>query len=528
MPRKPETRENPTRGRWDGVMRTWSADEVARLRSGLAVEHTLARHGAMRLWEQLQGDGPVTALGAMTGQQAVQQVRAGLRAVYASGWQVAADANLAGGTYPDQGLYPVNSVPALVARIHAALARADQVERLEGNVTRDWFVPVVADAEAGFGGALNAAELVRQLIAAGAAGIHLEDQLAGEKKCGHLGGKVLVPTSQFERTLRAARLAADLCDVPTVIIARTDADGATLLTSDVDPRDRPFLTGERSPEGHHAVRGGVDAAIARACAYAPWADVLWWETKTPDLKEARRFAEAVHRAHPGKLLAYNCSPSFRWRAHLDAARLRDFQRELGAMGYRFQFVTLAGFHSLAHGMFSLARDYAERGMAAYSELQEAEIASESDGYTAVRHQREVGTPWFDAVAGLVAGEDGLSTCAMEGSTELDQFTAPRRRGRVRAAKVAQEAAPRNDTRVRATPQVADAVPRAVGPTPRAAAVSSTRAGARQAEEPARSVVPPAKKPRRTVGASVPEAVPVVAAPAPVVSAPKGRRKGTKG
>ena len=382
-------------------------------------------------------DAPVRALGAMTGQQAVQQVRAGLQAVYASGWQVAADANLAGGTYPDQGLYPVNSVPNLVRRIQYALARADQVERLEGNVTRDWFAPIVADAEAGFGGPLNAAELVRQLIEAGAAGVHLEDQLSTEKKCGHLGGKVLVPTAQFERTLRAARLAADLCDVPTVIIARTDADSATLLTSDVDPRDRPFLTGERTSEGHFAVRGGVDAAISRACAYAPWADMLWWETRTPDLADAKRFAEAVHRAFPGKLLAYNCSPSFRWRKHLDAAKLRTFQRELGAMGYRFQFVTLAGFHSLSHGMFTLSKEYAGRGMAAYAELQEAEIASESDGYTAARHQREVGTGWFDAVAEMVAGEDGLSTRALEGSTEREQFVA-RRRSRAARPAVAEE------------------------------------------------------------------------------------------
>jgi isocitrate lyase len=405
------------------------------------VEHTLARHGATRLWEQLQGEDPVFALGAMTGQQAVQQVRAGLGAIYASGWQVAADANLAGGTYPDQSLYPMNSVPALVRRMQQALARADQVERLEGEPTRDWFVPIVADAEAGFGGALNAAELVRQLIEAGAGGVHLEDQLASEKKCGHLGGKVLVPTAQFERSLRAARLAADLCDVPTVIIARTDADSATLLTSDVDPRDRSFLTGHRTAEGHFGVRGGVDAAISRACAYAPWADMLWWETRTPDLSEAKRFAEAVHRSFPGKLLAYNCSPSFRWRSHLDPSRLRAFQTELAAMGYRFQFITLAGFHSLTHGMYSLARDFRARGMAAYAELQEAEIALEPEGYTAARHQREVGTGWFDALAELVAGDDGLSTRALEGSTEHEQFEAPKAPRRKTRSRSPQEARP---------------------------------------------------------------------------------------
>ena len=423
-------------GRWRGIRRTWSAEDVARLRGSAPVEHTRARQGALRLWQQLQGGEVVSALGAMTGQQAVQQVRAGLPSIYVSGWQVAADANLAGHTYPDQGLYPSNSVPTLVRRIQSALARADQIEVQGGAAaSRDWFAPIVADAEAGFGGALNAWELTRELIEAGAAGVHFEDQLAGEKKCGHLGGKVLVPTSQFERTLRAARLAADVCGTPTVIIARTDAESASLITSDTDPRDRPFLTGERTAEGYFRMRGGLDAAIARAVAYAPWADVLWCETQHPDLDEARRFAEAVHRAYPGKLLAYNCSPSFRWRAHMDAAHLRSFQRELGAMGYRYQFVTLAGFHSLNHGMFSLAKAFASRGMAAYSELQEAEIALEAEGYTAVRHQAEVGTGWFDGLATLVAGADMPSTLALEGSTEREQFdgagtgvrAAPRRR-----------------------------------------------------------------------------------------------------
>jgi isocitrate lyase len=422
--------------RWRGIRRTWSAADVARLRGSAPADHTRAHRGAERLWEQLQGVEVVTALGAMTGQQAVQQVRAGLPSIYVSGWQVAADANLAGHTYPDQGLYPSNSVPTLVRRIQSALARADQIEVQCGEAaSRDWFAPIVADAEAGFGGALNAWELTRELIEAGAAGVHFEDQLAGEKKCGHLGGKVLVPTSQFERTLRAARLAADVCGTPTVLIARTDAESATLITSDIDPRDRPFLTGERTAEGYFRMRGGLDAAIARALAYAPWADVLWCETQHPDLAEARRFAEAVHRAFPGKLLAYNCSPSFHWRAHMDAAHLRSFQRELGAMGYRYQFVTLAGFHSLNHGMFTLAKAFATRGMAAYSELQEAEIALEAEGYTAVRHQTEVGTGWFDGVATLVAGADVPSTLALEGSTEREQFdgkgrgarSAPRRR-----------------------------------------------------------------------------------------------------
>jgi isocitrate lyase len=379
----------------------------------------------------------VAALGAMTGNQAVQQVKAGLKAIYVSGWQVAADANLSGQTYPDQSLYPANSVPMLVRRLNAALQRADQVERAEafdaarshgnGNGNghhphREWLVPLIADAEAGFGGPLNAFELMKGMIEAGAAGVHFEDQLSSEKKCGHLGGKVLLPTAQFIRTLVAARLAADVLDVPTVLVARTDADSAKLLTSDVDARDREFLTGERTPEGFFRIKGGLDCAIARGLAYAPYADLVWCETSTPDLKEAKEFAEAIHAQFPGKLLAYNCSPSFNWRKHLDEATIAKFQRELGAMGYKFQFVTLAGFHSLNHGMFELARGYKDRGMTAYSELQEAEFASEVHGYSATRHQREVGTGWFDTVLQTITG--GLaSTTALDGSTEKAQFQA---------------------------------------------------------------------------------------------------------
>jgi isocitrate lyase len=422
-------RSRASTDRWRGITRTWTDEDVRRLRGSVPVQHTLAERGAEAFWRQLHGAEPVFALGALTGQQAVQQVRAGLQAVYVSGWQVAADANLAGQTFPDQGLYPSSSVPTLVHRIQSALRRADQVEMLETGPSRDWFVPVIADAEAGFGGALNAWELTRQLIEAGAAAVHFEDQLAAEKKCGHLGGKVLVPTCSFERTLRAARLAADVAGVPTVLIARTDAESAALVTSDVDPRDRPFLTGERTAEGFWRMRGGVDAAIARAKAYAPWADVLWCETATPDLAEAKAFAEAVHAQFPGKLLAYNCSPSFRWKAHLDEAHLARFREELAAMGYRFQFITLAGFHSLNHAMYSLARDVARRGMPAYVALQEAELAMEAEGYTAVRHQREVGTGWFDQVARIVAGDDDVSTLAMDTSTEATQFNraAARRR-----------------------------------------------------------------------------------------------------
>ncbi len=407
--------------RWAGIRRPYDAAEVARLRGSLAIEHTLARRGAERLWALLHADEPVRALGALSGGQAVQQVRAGLPAIYCSGWQVAADANLAGATYPDQSLYPANSVPALVRRLNAALRRADQVEAAEGQVSRDWFAPIVADAEAGFGGHLNAFELMLGMIEAGAAGVHFEDQLSSEKKCGHLGGKVLVPTAQFVRTLVAARLAADVAGVPTLVIARTDAEAARLLTSDVDAADRPFLAGGRTPEGFFRITGGLDMAIARARAYAPYADVLWCETKTPDLEEARRFADGVHAAFPGKPLAYNCSPSFNWRRHLDDATIARFQRELGAMGYRFQFITLAGFHSLNHGMFELARAYAAEHMTAYAALQEAEFESEAAGYTATRHQREVGTGYFDRITQLLAGDEGAATLALEGSTEAEQF-----------------------------------------------------------------------------------------------------------
>ena len=365
-------------------------------------------------------EAPVRALGALTGNQAVQQVRAGLQAIYVSGWQCAADANIAGQMYPDQSLYPANSVPMLVERINNALLRADQVEHAEGGAQRSWLAPIVADAEAGFGGPLNAFELMKGMIRAGAAGVHFEDQLASEKKCGHLGGKVLVPTAQFVRTLVAARLAADVSNVPSVLIARTDANAAKLLTSDVDERDAPFLTGERTPEGFYRVRAGIEQAIARGLAYAPYADLVWCETSTPDLTEARRFAEAIHEKFPGKLLAYNCSPSFNWKAKLDDATIARFQRELGAMGYKFQFVTLAGFHALNHSMFQLARGYGESHMSAYSALQQAEFGAEDQGYTATRHQREVGTGYFDAVSQTISG--GLaSTLAMQESTEAEQF-----------------------------------------------------------------------------------------------------------
>lgn len=406
--------------RWAGLRRDHTADDVVALRGSVREEHTLARRGAERLWELLHTQEWVAALGAYTGSQAVQQVRAGLQAVYLSGWQVAADANLSGQTYPDQSLYPANSVPAVVRRINNALLRADQVETAEsGAPQRDWLAPVVADAEAGFGGPLNAYELVHAMIAAGAAGVHLEDQLASEKKCGHLGGKVLVPTAQHVRTLGAARLAADVADVPTVVVARTDALAADLITSDVDERDRPFLTGERTAEGFFRVRPGFDAVVARGLAYAPYADLLWVETGTPDLELARRFAEAVHAEHPGKKLAYNCSPSFNWRKHLDDDQIAGFQKELAAMGYAFQFVTLAGFHAVAHSMFELARGYRERAMSAYVELQEAELAAEADGYTATRHQREVGTGYFDRVATAI--DPSAATLALAGSTETAQF-----------------------------------------------------------------------------------------------------------
>jgi len=408
-----------TEERWRGVRRLYSAADVVRLRGSVRVEYTLARRGAERLWRALHEEPFVAALGALTGMQAVQMVRAGLQAIYLSGWQVAADGNLAEATYPDLGLYPWTSGPALVRKINNALRRADQIEWAEGEVRRDWLVPIVADAEAGFGGPLSAFEVTRAFIEAGAAAVHFEDQLASEKKCGHLGGKVLVPTSHFVRVLQAARLAADVCDVPTVLVARTDARDAQLLTSDADPYDAPFRTGERTPEGYHVVRAGLEAAIHRALAYAPYADLLWFETSRPDLEEAARFAEAIHARYPGKLLAYNCSPSFHWRRHLDPQTIASFQRDLAALGYRFQFVTLAGFHALCASTFQLARDYARRGMAAYVDLQEREFDLERDGYTATRHQREVGTGYFDTVLQALGVQ---STVALVGSTEVEQFT----------------------------------------------------------------------------------------------------------
>jgi len=410
--------------RWSGVARSYRAADVVRLRGSVAIEHSLARRGAERLWELLASEDYVAALGALTGGQAVQMVKAGLKAIYLSGWQVAADANLSEHVYPDQSLYPANSVPAVVRRINNALRRADQIEWGEAasprSQHRDWLVPIVADAEAGFGGPLNAYELMRSMIEAGAAGVHWEDQLASEKKCGHMGGKVLVPTAQHLRTLTAARLAADVLDVPTVVVARTDSLAATLLTSDVDERDQPFLTGERSPEGFFVVQPGIEAAIARGLAYAPVADLLWCETSTPDLAEARRFAEAIKAQFPDQMLAYNCSPSFNWRRHLDDDVIARFQKELGAMGYRFQFVTLAGWHALNASMFELAAAYAERGMSAYVELQEREFSMESSGYTATRHQREVGAGHFDDVMTVISGGTS-STLALAGSTEKAQF-----------------------------------------------------------------------------------------------------------
>jgi isocitrate lyase len=406
--------------RWAGIERPYGAADVAGLAGTVQLEHTLATRGAERLWQLLQEEDYVAALGALTGGQAVQMVRAGLKAIYLSGWQVAADANLAGATYPDQSLYPADSAPAVVRRLNNALLRADQIETAEGSSGRDWLVPIVADAEAGFGGPLNAFELMRAMIEAGAAGVHFEDQLASEKKCGHLGGKVLVPTGQFIRTLVAARLAADVAGVPTLLVARTDALSATLLTSDVDERDHEFLTGERTPEGFFRVRPGIEAPIARALAYAPYADLIWCETSTPDLDEARVFAEAVHERFPDKLLAYNCSPSFNWRRHLDDDEIARFQRELGTLGYKFQFITLAGFHSLNAAMFELARDYAAEGMTGYVRLQEREFELEEDGYTATRHQREVGAGYFDAVLEAVTGGK-TSTLALKGSTEEAQF-----------------------------------------------------------------------------------------------------------
>ena len=406
--------------RWDGVERPYTAEEVIRLRGSIAREHTVARLSAERLWRLLRTQDRVSALGCLTGGQAVECVRAGLEAIYVSGWQVAADANLAGHTYPDQSLYPANSGPAVVRRIANALRRADQIAWAEGRHEPAWLAPIVADAEAGFGGALNAFELMGAMIEAGASAVHFEDQLASEKKCGHLGGKVLVPTEQFVRTLTAARLAADVADVPTILVARTDALAATLLTTDVDERDRPFLTGERTGEGFYRVRGGIDAAVARALTYAPHADMLWCETSTPDLDEARVFAETIHDRFPKTLLAYNCSPSFNWRKHLDDDEIAVFQKELAAMGYRFQFVTLAGFHALNASMFDLARGFAEEGMSAYVRLQQREIELESDGYSATRHQHEVGTGYFDLVTEAVSGGTSATT-ALEGSTERAQF-----------------------------------------------------------------------------------------------------------
>ena len=406
--------------RWQGIERPYSAEDVLALRGRFPVEHTLARLGAERLWELVNGAAPIGALGAVTGGQAVQMVRAGLRAIYLSGWQVAAEANLAGHTYPDQSLYPANSVPSLVRRLNNALLRADQIDYSEGRDDTYWLAPIVADAEAGFGGALNAYELMTGMIEAGAAGVHYEDQLAAEKKCGHLGGKVLVPTSQFIRTLLAARLAADVLDVPTLVVARTDALSASLLTSDIDPADEAFVTGERTSEGFFRVRDGIDAAIARGLSYAPYADLLWFETSTPDLGEARAFAQAIHERHPGKLLAYNCSPSFNWKRHLDDETIAGFRQTLGDLGYRFQFITLAGFHSLNAAMFELAGNYADRGMPAYVDLQEHEFEMEQRGYTATRHQREVGAGYFDRVATTVSGGKS-STLALEGSTEAEQF-----------------------------------------------------------------------------------------------------------
>jgi isocitrate lyase len=406
--------------RWETIVRPYSEADVDRLRGSIPIEYTLASIGARRLWTLLHSEPYINALGALTGNQAMQMVRAGLKAIYVSGWQVAADANLSGNMYPDQSLYPANSVPALVKRINQAFERADQIERSEGKTGRYWYAPIVADAEAGFGGPLNAFELMKAMIEAGAAGVHFEDQMSSEKKCGHMGGKVLVPSSHFVRTLVAARLAADVLRVPTILIARTDADSAKLLTSDIDSRDRAFCTGKRTPEGFFEIEGGIDMAIQRGLAYAPFADMIWCETSHPDLGEAKRFAEGIHAKFPDKLLAYNCSPSFNWKKKLDDATIARFQRELGAMGYKFQFVTLAGFHALNYGMFDLARRYKESGMAAYAELQEAEFRAETDGYSATKHQREVGTGYFDQVAQVISG-GAASTLALEGSTEKAQF-----------------------------------------------------------------------------------------------------------
>ncbi|MGE1011349.1 isocitrate lyase [Bacillus wiedmannii] len=407
--------------RWKGITRPYSAEDVIRLRGSIDIEHTLARRGAEKLWSSLHTEDYINALGALTGNQAMQQVKAGLKAIYLSGWQVAADANLSGHMYPDQSLYPANSVPAVVKRINQTLQRADQIQHMEGSGDTDYFVPIVADAEAGFGGQLNVFELMKGMIEAGASGVHFEDQLSSEKKCGHLGGKVLLPTQTAVRNLISARLAADVMGVPTIIVARTDADAADLITSDIDPVDKTFITGERTPEGFYRTKAGLDQAIARGLAYAPYADLVWCETSEPNLEDAKRFADAIHKEHPGKLLAYNCSPSFNWKQKLDEKTIASFQKEIASYGYKFQFVTLAGFHSLNYGMFELARGYKERGMAAYSELQQAEFAAEKHGYSATRHQREVGTGYFDEVAQVITGGTS-STTALKGSTEEAQFT----------------------------------------------------------------------------------------------------------
>ncbi len=410
------------KGRFDGIERPYTPAEVEKLRGSVAISYTLAERGAERLWKQLHEMPYINALGAMTGNQAMQMAKAGLSAIYLSGWQVAADSNTAGAMYPDQSLYPADAGPELCRRINRSLQRADQIEHSEGGAKRDWFLPIVADAEAGFGGPLNTFEIMKAYIEAGAAGVHFEDQLASEKKCGHMGGKVLIPTAAHERNLISARLAADICGVPTLVVARTDAESAKLITSDVDERDREFLTGERTSEGFFRLKDGTGLAhcIKRGLSFAKYADLLWWETSKPNLDEAREFAEAVHKKYPGKMLAYNCSPSFNWRANLDEATIAKYQRELGAMGYKFQFVTLAGFHSLNHGMFELARGYKDEGMAAYSRLQQAEFASEKNGYSATRHQREVGTGYFDLVSTTISSGQA-STTALADSTEADQF-----------------------------------------------------------------------------------------------------------
>ncbi len=410
-----------TEDRWKGIERPYTAEEVVKLQGSVQIQHTLAEKGAQRLWKSLHEEDFINALGALTGNQAVQQVKAGLKAIYLSGWQVAADANLAGQMYPDQSLYPANSVPQVVKRINQALQRADQIDHAEGRKDDfDWFAPIVADAEAGFGGPLNVFELVKSMIEAGAAGVHLEDQLASEKKCGHLGGKVLLPTQNAIRNLIAGRLATDVLGVPTILIARTDADAADMVTSDIDPRDAEFITGERTPEGFFRTKAGIDQAIARGLAYAPYADLIWCETSKPDLEEAKKFAEAIHAKFPGKPLAYNCSPSFNWKANLDEETIAKYQIELSKLGYKFQFVTLAGFHALNHSMFKLAHEYKDHGMAAYSRLQQEEFASEANGYTATKHQREVGTGYFDEVSQVISGGTS-STTAMGGSTETAQF-----------------------------------------------------------------------------------------------------------